>query len=318
MQSAIDRRRAVAALHMKAPILRDRRSGALFSCDTAHLIVGELFNGHITVKFGNPEQDGYSAHVAVSGTFTRPVLVSQCFTGQAFDRPVSLPPPWIMTLGTKLLRQWAPSLHVDAGSKPHMLAPLLSVASRASCSRDEPPSLAAAPPPDDDDLALLLKPPLLPHSHKLRRKLFSRRSHIRNPGAAAAAAAAAAATFEPGIHYSFHFIVRKVDLATCRLIGLPPPFDIRLDSYLQGQPLRLLGAWCPSAPPAPPPAPPPPLSPPSPALSPTTPVANDVAGGEATSAATVPLWDVEIWSDRQWSARDCNAAQPPHRAAGTG
>ena len=69
--------------------------------------------------------------------------------------------------------------------------------------------------------------------------------------------------------YSFHFTVVKLDLDTLRLCGLPRPFDIPLDAHLHGQPLRLLGVWCP------------------PSSSPAPPPSGD------------PLWDVEMWSERQ-------------------
>ena len=79
--------------------------------------------------------------------------------------------------------------------------------------------------------------------------------------------------------------VRKVDLATSQLVGVPPPFNVRLENFLHGQPLRLLGCWCASMPPLPP-------------------------GDEPGAAA--PLWDIEVWTAAQWEARgvaESNAQQ---------
>ena len=65
-----------------------------------------------------------------------------------------------------------------------------------------------------------------------------------------------------------------MDLASQRLVGLPPPFGrVRLDAYLEGQPLRIMGVHCATTPPS------------------------------MDPAHTEPLWDLELWSERVWSKR---------------
>ena len=89
--------------------------------------------------------------------------------------------------------------------------------------------------------------------------------------------------FDPSVEYSFHFIVRRIDLGTSRLVGLPSLFDLRLDGYLNGQPLRLMCVWHPQHPKAP----------------------------EFSMDDAVPLWDVEVWTEKEWQEQQAVAPESP-------
>ena len=242
-------------------MLRDRTTGEELTPGKPHALNGERFKGTLTVFKDEMlmKQHGVRAHVCICGEFMKPTPAHQCYTGQAFEQPVNLPRGWIAKLGSKLLRRWSPSLHVDASSShPYFLAPLLGVASRVQCAADdtEPLQVSREPPLEDHNLVRELSS-RIPSGHRARRGYFSKG---KCDGSVA---------FVPGRQYSFHFTVLKLDLDTFKLCGLPRPFDIHLDGHLRGQPLRLLGVCsCDSASPAPPPS------------------------GDT-------LWDVEIWSERQ-------------------
>ena len=152
-----------------------------------------------------------------------------------------------------------------------MLAPVLSVASRVVARSGGTPS--AADVPDEDDLALLVaqhpdaprgEREMIASGHRLRRAFFSRRRD----------AIAHTYTFEPGLEYEFHFIVRRLDLGTMALVGLPPPLRVRLDAFLGGQPLRLMCAHH----------------------------AQPLTGTSCSLAEDDYLWDVELWTERSWAA----------------
>ena len=258
--------------------LRDRRSGEHLALDHPHPVSSELFEGTITV--GRPsELPQGGSHICIVGTFKQRIPCSQVITGQCFDRPLSLPPEksWISVLGRRLLYHWSPSINVSLGQKPFCLSPILAVASRVRSHRGHDSvadSDETLPDDDSDGLEELLALPPASISrkshgtaaHRSRRRFFSSRRGCEHPCA-----------FEPGLEYRFHFIVKHIDLATSQLVGLPAPFDVRLDAYLQGQPLRLLCAW-----------------------SPTVPPTSHVASGPQ---GFMPLWDIEVWSERQWEAR---------------
>ena len=224
-------------------MLRDRRSGKELTPGKPHEIAGERFHGTITVFKDDKllENHGLQAHVCICGEFLKETPASQCYTGQAFDRPVNLPRSKLVAkLGYKLLRRWSPSLSFDTGSRPHFLAPLLGAASRYVQYTDTE-RLPCTPEPPHDDRLMEELAEHIPAGHRARRSYFSKAS-MSEPGV----------VFRPGEQHSFHFIVEKLDLDTLKLCGLPRPFDIPLDKHLGGQPLRLLGVWC-----GPSPAPPP-------------------------------------------------------------
>ena len=283
---------------MSSPILCDRRTGKRIRANRPHHIDGDLFSG--TLLFQTEQlPDGRSAHIVVVGHFHRSVRCAHCLTGQAFDRPLRLPPLWGMasSIGIALLRSWAgPTLSIDTGHQPHMLTQLMAVASRVeaaaaaadelTCARDRSPSTILATSekqirstrrchaaPEEDDLLAMTT--ALPEEmqrrvcggHRARRAFFKR---------SAAAASTPQPSFEPGVEFSFHFYVQRIDLASSRLVGLPPPLHrAHIDTYLGDQPLRLLCVHH-DQPPS------------TPAWS----------MAEATS-----LWDVEVWSERQWANR---------------
>lgn len=248
-------------------MLRDRKTGALLELNVPHKVEGERFSGFITVFHGEQllRDHGLRAHVCICGSFQERTLASAVFTGQVFDRPLKLPLPggWIYRLGCQILRRWAPSIAFGTGSKPFFLAPVLGVASRVKVQQASCLGAAAAAlswePPTEDELTLLGK--TFPRSHRSRRNFFSTNSRE-----------ASALTFEPGLNYSFHFLVERLDLETFALFGLPKPFNIRVDDYLCGQPLRLLGL-------------------------------HRSATSSSASPLDEPLWDIEIFSRRQVEAR---------------
>ena len=109
--------------------------------------------------------------------------------------------------------------------------------------------------------------------HRARRRFFS----------SGASATDEHLAFDPSVEYSFHFIVRRIDLGTSRLVGLPSLFDLRLDGYLNGQPLRLMCVWHPQHPKAP----------------------------EFSMDDAVPLWDVEVWTEKEWQEQQAVAPESP-------
>jgi hypothetical protein len=66
----------------------------------------------------------------VQGTFKKALPMSQCVTGQAFDRPAGkLPARWIVTAFIKFISTLAPQLEATIdGNKPRFLSPLVSTA----------------------------------------------------------------------------------------------------------------------------------------------------------------------------------------------
>ena len=270
------------------PVLRDRATGRILTPNTPHAISTSLFQGTITVVIGDSlSSSGCLAHVVVRGHFLKRLACQQCLTGQSFNRPLRLPSPGSITttLGLALLRAWSPSLSIRVGDRPHMLTPLLAAASRVlSGSSIVAAASSSAQPPDDDDMhafaqatdpsAASSSSSLNCRGHRARRRFFS---------SAASSATDEHLAFDPSVEYSFHFIVRRIDLGTSRLVGLPSLFDLRLDGYLNGQPLRLMCVWHPQHPKAP----------------------------EFSLDDAVPLWDVEVWTEKEWAEQQAEAPESP-------
>lgn len=265
------------------PLLRCRRTGQFLEHNVPFRVEGPLFRGEIIIATSGLRA-GCLASITVSGTFLQTLDCEQCYTGQAFDTPLPLPSSnsVVSRMGLALLHAWSPCLHVSTGAKPHMLTPIMAVASRVIArSRGEspdvyPPDNAHSPlrrtkcgvndAPDDDALGPFAEQRLegtraVCGGHRARRRFFARGS--------------SSYTFSPAHIYAFHFVVRRLDLATMRLVGLPAPLNVRLDEYLAGQPLRLMCAWHAEHP--------------------------GVSGWSIDDA--VPLWDIEVWSEHLWNVR---------------
>ena len=244
-----------------------------------------LFNGTITV-FDQSAADlprGLTGLIVVRGVFTRDVPCEHVLTGQSFARPIRVPGRRLFTsLGLALLRAWSPKLTIQhAGSTPFMLTPLLAAASRVKLEVQPTPvqstaSTSAVPPADDAIASLAAQRPTdadrVGSGHASRRKYFATckaASSGSDLGSGGSGVGLEAHRFESGVECTFYFIVARVQLGTLRLIGLPYPFNnVRLDSYLDGQPLRLMGVHCATAPPS--------------------------------MTAADALWDIELWSERGW------------------
>lgn len=246
-----------------------------------HEVLSDIFHGTIIAYVDGLPSDCLG-HIIVRGQFCRAVRCSEVLTGQAFDAPLHLlphPRSFLTSMLLSMLRAWSPHTTVSFGPRPYILTPVIASASRILCRRrlsvatdgskdatsPEPPSPT---PPVDDDLAMLAaQHPEVATSvvlgHKSRRRFFSKASSSEQY------------LYETGAEYSFHFIVRRLNLTTLQL-QLPPPLNLRLGSYLGGQPLRLLGIWSPGSPPEPP-------------------RPGSRAGGTDTSTSdSVALWDLEL------------------------
>ena len=75
----------------------------------------------------------------IQGKFKKSLPMSQCVTGQAFDRPAGrLPARWIVTAFIKFISTLAPQLEATIdGNKPRFLSPLVSTAHTVLVSEDD-------------------------------------------------------------------------------------------------------------------------------------------------------------------------------------
>ena len=88
-----------------------------------------------------PNQDYYFAgrkrtfQAVIKGKFLLPIPISQCVTGQVFERPpAKLPPKFILHGAESLFKKLAPQLAIDLdGKRPKFLSPLASTAQTVVC-----------------------------------------------------------------------------------------------------------------------------------------------------------------------------------------
>jgi hypothetical protein len=182
--------------------------------------------------------------VVVRGKFKRALKMSECFTGQVFDRPAGrLPARWLVHALIRLITALQPQLQVRFGGEPRFLSPLVATAHTAQQDSTQRLQDDLIEPLLDDPASLIFgREEVLQHGNQpsssstrrhLRKKIFNSISaqHRDKP------------VFDVGKEYTFEFYQHMLLLAD------PEQFRIDLTAHhlglsetLNGQPLKILAA----------------------------------------------------------------------------
>ena len=201
----------------------------------------------------------------VQGRFKTALPMSQCVTGQIFERPAGkLPAKWIVTSFIKFVSTLAPQLQADLGhAKPRFLTPLVATAhtvivedSASSNNNPEAPELAGyyrnleqemVEPPATDPSSVMHNlghdtthrgstpaPPPIAKRMKLRKKAFNK----------IAAKKKVDPVFSTTKVYSFEFYQHLLDFGTEGLaVDMGRPIGhVGLASITDGQPIKFMSA----------------------------------------------------------------------------
>lgn len=161
----------------------------------------------------------------VRGKFLKEIPAGQCVTGQTFDRaPQRLPP-----LTKPILRAVsaiAPQMEIDLyAARPFVLSSL--VATAKTLNQRQHPLSNNTNTPTATDVHYLDDPNALSDEQETRKELLERE-----------------AVFETDREYTFEFYQHMLDLANPHDFVLTfAGWTVRLGPTLDGQPIRILGAW---------------------------------------------------------------------------
>lgn len=197
-----------------------------------------------------PNQDYYFAgrkrtfQAVIKGKFLLPIPISQCVTGQVFERPpAKLPPKFILHGAESLFKKLAPQLAIDLdGKRPKFLSPLASTAQTVVCddanSEGIERDMGEPDQADPKSLHQHLTKPCRPEKGtdtkariKARKKAFDRNFARKDMGP----------KFDPSKEYTFEFFQHLVHFDDFS-VDLGMAGRHKLGGVLNGQPLKCTAA----------------------------------------------------------------------------
>ena len=180
----------------------------------------------------------------IKGRFLKSIPISQCVTGQVFERPpAKLPPKLILRGAESLFKKLAPQLTIDLdGKRPKFLSPLASTAQTVICDDGKKGSMERdMSEPDQSDPKSLhqhLTKPCRPRKGtdikariKARKKAFDRNFARKDMEP----------KFDPSKEYTFEFFQHLIHFDDFS-VDLGVAGRHKLGGLLNGQPLKCMAA----------------------------------------------------------------------------
>ncbi|KIZ01954.1 hypothetical protein MNEG_6006 [Monoraphidium neglectum] len=172
-----------------------------------------------------------SFHVAVQGTFKRPVAAEQLLSGQEFPKPPKTSPTFMHFVFSAAAKVFASvnEVFVQEGEPMHFRFPVLAAAQLVNVAPrgQEPPLLEA-----QEDVRLFC--PQLAASDGAPAPAAARRRLFDAPGGLAGV------TMSPDHVWTIHLHQSLIDFSTYKLGLAGVPFGIDLVSLLDRQPLQIM------------------------------------------------------------------------------
>ena len=180
----------------------------------------------------------------IKGRFVEPIPISECVTGQVFERPpAKLPPKFILHGAESLFKNLAPQLTIDLdGKRPKFLSPLASTAQTVICDDGKTGSMERdMSEPDQSDPKSLhqhLTKPCRPRKGtdikariKARKKAFDRNFARKDMEP----------KFDPSKEYTFEFFQHLIHFDDFS-VDLGVAGRHKLGGVLNSQPLKCMAA----------------------------------------------------------------------------